>query len=285
MTKEIVKLLSDFIGSSASTIDTFLKALYYFAFYIEKQFKDININWSDVYKVIYEYAIVILAIVFIKKMIQTYFLWKSGEDDVSPVHVLIGLFEAITVMLCFGYFYTFFVQIGGNIYESISKAMVSRGAFSINDLARWCNSGIFSAIVCLILVIEFLVIIWQLIRRGIELLILRLIMPFTAIGLLSSNGGSFAIVVKKFLQNICTIIIQLLLVTLAMVLASKNHLIYAIAVCLICNQTPQFIQEFILPAQGFGVGKKVNRAIDTVHDGLGAVATWTSMKSKNMQNK
>ena len=65
MTKEIVKLLSDFIGSSASTIDSFLKAIYYFSFYIEKQFRDINVNWNNVYKVIYEYAIVILAIVFI----------------------------------------------------------------------------------------------------------------------------------------------------------------------------------------------------------------------------
>ncbi|MBO5348529.1 MAG: hypothetical protein J6A89_01725 [Clostridia bacterium] len=279
MTKEIVKLLSDFIGASANTIDSFLKALYYFAFYIEKQFRDINVNWNSVYKVIYEYAIIMLVIVFIKKMIETYFLWKSGEDDVSPVHVVLGLFEAITIMLCFGYFYTCGVQIGGNIFESIKNAMMETSSFSVNDLANWCNSGIFSAIVCLILVIEFLILIWQLIRRGIELLILRLIVPFTAIGLLSSNGGAFSIVIKKFLQNICTIIVQLLLLILAMTLASKNHLIYAIAVCLVCNQTPQFLQEFIAPAKGFGVGQKVNRAIDTVHDGLGAIGTWKSLKS------
>lgn len=279
MTKEIVKLLADFIGSSATTIDSFLKAIYYFSFYIEKQFRDINVNWNNVYKVIYEYAIVLLAIVFIKKMIQTYFLWKSGEDDVSPVHVLLGLFEAITIMLCFGYFYTFCVQIGANMYENIKNAMINSTNFSINDLAKWCNSGIFSSVVCLTLVIEFLIIIWQLIRRGLELLILRLIIPFTAIGLLSSNGGSFSIVIKKFLQNICTVIVQLLLLILALTLSSKNHLIYAIAVCFVCNQTPQFMQEFIAPMQGFGVGRKVNRAIDTIHDGLGAITTWKSIKS------
>lgn len=279
MTKEIVKLLSDFIGSSASTIDSFLKAIYYFSFYIEKQFRDINVNWTNVYKVIYEYAIVILAIVFIKKIIQTYFLWKSGEDDVSPVHTLLGLFEAITVMLCFGYFYTFSVQIGANVYENIKNAMIDGTSFSVNDLASWCNSGIFSAVVCLILVIEFLILVWQLIRRGLELLILRLIIPFTAIGLLSSNGGSFSIVVKKLLQNICTVIVQLLLLILTLTLASKNHLIYAVAVCFVCNQTPQFMQEFIAPMQGFGVGRRVNRAINTVHDGLGAVTNWKSMKS------
>ena len=257
MTKEIVKLLSDFIGSSASTIDSFLKAIYYFSFYIEKQFRDINVNWTNVYKVIYEYAIVILAIVFIKKMIQTYFLWKSGEDDVSPVHTLLGLFEAITVMLCFGYFYTFSVQIGANVYENIKNAMIDGTSFSVNDLASWCNSGIFSAVVCLILVIEFLILVWQLIRRGLELLILRLIIPFTAIGLLSSNGGSFSIVVKKLLQNICTVIVQLLLLILTLTLASKNHLIYAVAVCFVCNLTPQFMLVFIVTMLGFGVGCRV----------------------------
>lgn len=279
MTKEIVKLLSDFIGSSSTTIDSFLKAIYYFAFYIEKQFIDININWNNVYKVIYEYAIVILAIVFIKKMIQTYFLWKSGEDDISPVHILVGLFEAITVMICFGYFYTFCVQIGANVYENIKNVIIDPTVFSVNDLASFCNSGIFSAIVCLILVIEFLILIWQLIRRGVELLILRLIIPFTAIGLLSSDAGAFAIVVKKILQNICTVIVQLLLLILALNLSAKKHLIYAIAVCFICNQTPQLIQEFITPISGFGVGKKVNRVIDTVHDTLGSVSTWKSMNS------
>ncbi len=85
--------------------------LYYFVFYIEKQFQNLGIDWNKIYQVIYEYAIIILAIVFIKKMIQTYFLWKSGEDDVSPVHVVLGHFEAIIIIIGFGYMYSFFKDV------------------------------------------------------------------------------------------------------------------------------------------------------------------------------
>ena len=85
--------------------------LYYFVFYIEKQFQNLGIDWNKIYQDIYEYAIIILAIVFIKKMIQTYFLWKSGEDDVSPVHVVLGLFEAIIIIIGFGYMYSFFKDV------------------------------------------------------------------------------------------------------------------------------------------------------------------------------
>lgn len=279
MTKYIIELIADFIGSSSATIDKFLTDLYYFVFYIEKQFQNLGIDWNKIYQVIYEYALIILAIVFIKKMIQTYFLWKSGEDDVSPVHVLVGLFEAIIVMIGFGYMYSFAVDIGGDLFVSLNQAM-SQTQFSTADLVEISQNGSFSAVTCIILIIEYLILIWQFIRRGIEILIMRLIVPFGAIGLLNSNGGAFQVMIKKFIQNVSTVIVQLLLMFFSMQLANGHHLIYAIAVALICNQTPQFISEFLVASQGFGVAQKINRAVDTAHDTIGTISSLRGIKKK-----
>jgi len=277
MTKYIIELIADFIGSSSATIDKFLTDLYYFVFYIEKQFENLGIDWNKIYQVIYEYALIILAITFIKKMIQTYFLWKSGEDDVSPVHVVLGLFESIIVMIGFGYMYTFFVDIGGDLFVELNKA-ISQTQFSTANLVEISLNGSFSAVTCIILIIEYLILIWQFIRRGIEILIMRLIVPFASIGLLNSNGGAFQVMIKKFLQNIATVIVQLLLMFFSMQLANGHHLIYAIAVALICNQTPQFLSEFLITSQGFGVAQKVNRVVDTAHDTIGAISSLKGIK-------
>lgn len=265
MSSWLIDLISDLIGSGAVTIQKFLQDLYYFVFYIEQVgFSDIEVNFDEIYNVIYSWASIILIIVFIKKLIQTYFLWKSGEDDISPVHVLIGLFEAIIIMICFGEIYTYCIDIGENLFQTLRQSI--GGEFEISELTSNLRDGIFTAIMNLILFIEFLILIWQFIRRGIEILIMRCIIPFTAIGLLNSNGGAFAVILKKFLQNISTVIIQLLLMYLAMVLAKKGHIIYAIAMCMVANQTPQFLSDFLVTTRGLGAGKTINRAIDTVHD-------------------
>lgn len=229
MTQYIISLISDFIGSSASTIDSFLKDLFYFVFYIEKQFVNAGINFDTIYKLIYEWAIIILIIVFIKKMIQTYFLWKTGDDDVSPIHVLLGVFEAITIMICFGWLYTFVINIAGSFFEQLMTSIDRPNDFSTSSLIQNSSNGLFSAIISLVLVIEFLILIFQFIRRGFEILIMRCIVPFTCIGLLSSNGGSFSIIIKKFTQNILTVILQLTLMFITMKLAGSGHLIYAVA--------------------------------------------------------
>ena len=279
MTKYIIELIADFIGSSSATIDKFLTDLYYFVFYIEKQFQSLGIDWNKLYQIIYEYALIILAIMFIKKMIQTYFLWKSGEDDVSPVHVILGLFEAIIVMIGFGYMYSVAIDIGGDLFTSLNQAL-SQTQFSTADLVEISQNGSFSAVTCIILIIEYLILIWQFIRRGIEILIMRLIVPFASIGLLNSNGGAFQVMLKKFLQNVATVIVQLLLMFFSMQLANGHHLIYAIAVSLICNQTPQFLSEFLIVSQGFGVSQKINRAVDTAHDTIGTISSLRGIKKK-----
>ena len=256
MTSYIIELIADFIGSSANTINAFLTDLNYFIFYIEAQFSNLSIDFNGIYKTIYTWAIIILIIIFIKNMIQNYFLFKSGDDNNSPTHLLIGLFEAIIIMITFGWIYSFVINLGADFFHNLLQNSTSD--YNVADLGAIAKNGLFEAFLCIVFLVTILILIWQFIRRGIELLIMRCIIPFTCIGLLSSNGGSFSVIIKKFSQNLFTVILQLFLLYLALELAKGGHLIYAIAVSMVCTQTPQFLQDFLVSSAGLGIMAKAS---------------------------
>lgn len=270
MTSYIIELIADFIGSSANTINAFLTDLYYFIFYIEAQFSNLSIDFNGIYKTIYSWAIIILIIIFIKNMIQNYFLFKSGDDNNSPTHLLVGLFEALIIMITFGWIYSFVINLGGDFFHSLLQNSTSD--FNIADLGNIAKNGLFEACLCIIFAITVLILIWQFIRRGIELLIMRCIIPFTCIGLLSSNGGSFSVIIKKFSQNIFTVILQLFLLYLSLELAKGGHLIYAIAVSMVCTQTPQFLQDFLVSSAGLGIMAKAGSAFRSTGNAIRTTA-------------
>ena len=71
MTNQIITLIKDLIESTGQTLNNFLKDLYYFVFYFEEQLKtasgDYIIDFDKIYKTIYVWSLIFIAIVFIKK--------------------------------------------------------------------------------------------------------------------------------------------------------------------------------------------------------------------------
>lgn len=71
-------------------------------FAIEINFRNLeNFNVGGLYNAIYTFAIAVLIILFIKKMIETYLAWSSGDPDNNPLNILIGFLKAMIVMICF----------------------------------------------------------------------------------------------------------------------------------------------------------------------------------------
>ena len=83
---------------------------------ILKQYK---INFNDIYKVVVDYAIYLLVIVFIVKAIKIYFLLKDGDNEQNPIQLVIGMLKAIIVMICFKEIYTIGVGVVGEFLNSI----------------------------------------------------------------------------------------------------------------------------------------------------------------------
>lgn len=277
MTDFVTQFIQDVVTSGAeSFLGDLLSDLYYMVFMIENNIVQssgtLSINFNTIYGFIYAWASIILTLLFIKKMISCYMMWSSGDPDTSPLVVVLNYIKALIVMIIFGQIYKLVVSIGYNFYTgTINQITVSTNSAAIIS-ATVQTSGISWAIAILILMCCWIALIFQMMMRGIEVLVLRLIMPFGAIGLLNSDGGAFNVFVKKFMQNIATVIIQIALVKLSVEIAVLNHIIYAIGTAMVALRTPAFLQEFMLVRQGTSISQRIRGFAS------GAVAAWKGIK-------
>lgn len=246
--------------------------MFWNGFAIEINFRNLdNFSISGLYNAIYTFAIAILIILFIKKMIETYLAWSGGDPDNNPLNVLIGFLKAMIIMICFGFVYTQFANVFFDFFNSLIKGMTG----STNPVGVTSSNlafNVFGAILYLIIAIQFALLYFQFITRGIEMFVLRLGVPFAAIGLLNSDGGAFKGYLKKFIANAFTIIVQLLLMQLAIILMNKGKFVLSLSTSAIAIRTPHMLQEFMSTAGGGSISGKVStvtRVVNTFRGGIG----------------
>lgn len=82
--------------------------------------------------------------------------------------------------------------------------------------------------------------------KGIELLVMRIAIPFASIGLLNSDNGVFSEYIRSFLMTAFTVVIQLSLVNLSIVTLMINKLIYGIAIAVVAVNTPMMLSKYTI---------------------------------------
>ena len=76
--------------------------LFWNAFAIEINFRGLsNFSISGLYNAIYGFAIALLIMFFVKKMIEVYMAWSNGDPEVSPLTVALGFVKSMIIMICF----------------------------------------------------------------------------------------------------------------------------------------------------------------------------------------
>lgn len=273
MTSYITGFLQDLIVSGINTfVNDLLNDLFYMVFMVENNLtssaENISINFNSIYAFIYGWAAIILVLVFIKKMITCYMTWSSGDPDTSPLVLVVNFVKSLIVMIIFGQIYKLVIPIAYEFYKNILTIITVGQTDTTIITATVSTAGLAWTIAIVIVVCCWIALIFQLMMKGIEILVLRLIMPFVSIGLLNSDGGAFNIAIKKFLQNVATVIVQVALVKLSVQVAMLNHIIYAIGIAMVALRTPVLIQEFLSVRPGTPVNQRVKGAVG------GAVAAW-----------
>ena len=122
-----------------------------------------------------------LVIVFIGKAIKTYFMMKEGDAEQNPFSLCIGMLKAVIIMICFKEIYYIFVGIVQEFLDSILSTIQIQGTNLAETLTGNMGGGIFTAVACLVLLIVWLILICQFIMKGIEMLVMRLGIPFASI--------------------------------------------------------------------------------------------------------
>lgn len=187
MADMLVELIQKFIDGSQATLDSLFKSMVNLVFFIERELNAIQIeggtkiDFNGIYEVIFSYACFILVIVFIAKLIKIYFLQGEGDSEKSPILLVIGMLKAVIVMICFKEIYDIFVGVTSNFLDSILQAMPVKTVSLAQALGENITGGIFTAVACLVLLITWLILICQFIMKGIEMLLMRMGIPFASI--------------------------------------------------------------------------------------------------------
>lgn len=187
MADMLVELIQKFIDGSEATLNSLFKSMVNLVFFIERELNNIQtqggakIDFNGIYQVIFSYACFILVIVFIAKLIKIYFLQTDGDAEKNPIYLIVGMLKAVIVMICCKEIYDLFVGIISNFLSSILEAMSVKTVSLAEVLSGNISGGIFTAVACLVLLITWLILICQFIMKGIEMLLMRMGIPFATI--------------------------------------------------------------------------------------------------------
>ena len=266
MADMLVELIEKFIGGSEATLNSLFNNMMNLVFFIERELGGITvadgkyINFNSIYETIFNYAIFLHVIVFITKAIKIYFMMREGDSEQNPFQLCIGMMKAVIVMICFKEVYYIFVGIVEEFLNSILNTMQIQGTNLAEALTGNMGGGIFTAVACLVLLIVWLILICQFIMKGIEILVMRLGIPFASIGLLNTDEGVFPEYIRSFLMTAFTLVVQLALLNLSILTLVNKHLIYGIAIAIVSVNTPMILGKYMIkPA-----GSVINSAGNTV---------------------
>lgn len=260
----LTKLLSSIVKQAESLFNDFLISTMDTAFFSEKSMQSYIggnvIDFNTVYNVIFSFGISLIILKFLKKGIETYLLWQNGEATNSVGGLLLRFVEAMIFAIGFPFIYKIGIDVAKDFGNSVLSALsvdTSANSLITTLITLITSSGLFTAILVIILLILIVILYIQLLKRGIEILVLRLGVPIACVGLLDSNNGVFSPYVKKFFQNVITVVVQVFLIKLVLLLILGGNLFFAIACCLLAL-SPKFLQEFALASPGGEIGKGIN---------------------------
>ena len=266
MADMLVELIESFIFGSEATLNSLFKSMVNLVFHIERELSNLKladgsfINFNKIYETIFSFAIYILIIVFISKAIKIYFMMREGDAEENPIQLMIGMIKAVIIMICFKEIYNIFVGIVQEFLNGILSNMTVQGTNLAEILTGNMGGGIFTAVACLVLLIVWLILICQFIMKGIEILVMRLGIPFASIGLLNSDNGVFTEYVRDFLLTAFTLVVQLGLLNLSILALVNGHLIYGIAIAIVSVNTPMMLGKFMIRPNGSLINSMGNTA-------------------------
>lgn len=198
------------------------------------------------------YSLIIIK--FLIKGFNQYILQQEGDADAAPSGLFERFVKAIIISVSFSQIYEWGTEIGMDIItQAIDKiAGVKDANLSEVIIKTIVSQGFFLVIIALVFIIMYILLYLQLIRRGLEMLILRIGVSWACIGIIDSDEEVFKTYIKKFFQNFLTVLIQLILLKFGIALLFHSQNLWAIASMSLALGTPKFLQEFMIVSRGEG---------------------------------
>lgn len=213
----------------------------------------------------------LLALKLCWKGYKVYILWTDGEAEASPFSLLKSSLYALAVALVFPILYDvatgFVMWLTGVIFRQFPG--VSMGDYFIL-LGRFLGAvmasqiGGIAGILVLVFLIMAIVVVFQMLIRGVEMLIFRLGVPLAVIGLVDSDGGIWKSYIQLFFRQLATIMIQYFCMSMAILFVSDitiPSLIIGIVFLITAFRMPKLLSSLLSPSSGGGRGSQSMYAV------------------------
>lgn len=250
-------VLTSLINQALEKYDSFLGNIVQIALHADKYMtSNMGMNFDSFYVVIYSYAIYLIVFKYLKKGFSTYILWTDGDPDLDPVTMCVGFVKALIVAISYSTIYNACADITNDLINkllgSLNNANISLDAENVIKLAvaGLLNRGLLLVIVAFVYVILFIVLWLQFIKRGLELFVLKAGIPLACVGLIDTDQGVFKVFSKKIIQELLTVLVQILMLKLSLVFMINSHYMFGIAAINYAIKAPQFLSEFIMMSSG-----------------------------------
>lgn len=150
---------------------------------------------DGIFDIVLGTGVSLIRLKFLKKGFECYVLWTDGDADSKPILVLTRFAQAIIIAICFPSLYMFMAE----ITEEMTNQILNIVGADINyDWQTWVNYilslGLVNAIFGLVFLICYFMLYFQFLMRGLEILILRIGIPFACVGLLDNDKGILSLI-------------------------------------------------------------------------------------------
>lgn len=279
MIKILENAFIDFFKDAFPVIDLIFSQLIKIVFFVEDNLSDGSIFqnnifdnskselfFGNIFDITLKVGVSLCTLKIVKKIFDTYILNIDGDSGVSVERMLLGYIKALIIMFSFTYLYKIFADISIEFTNEILDAVGLSVFPSLMDiLANFMTRGIFMIVGLLIFFGLYICLIYQFIKRGLEMFILRLGVPLAVTGLIDSDNGVFAPYIKVFIQNSLTVVIQLSLLKLGLGVLANGNIFFGIGAMGMSLKTPQFLQQFMIGIGGSNINMmQINSSLSMV---------------------
>ena len=265
----LVGLIVAIITGSQFIVDIMLKDLVPMSFYAERYMATSltglhTINFAGLYNLFFGFGVSLIVLKFLKRGFDIYVGWDMGDPDADPFGLVVNFLRAMVMAVCFPILYDALVSVASQLIDQTITVIdqLTNQQNIIDIIVNAISNSIFMALSGLIIVIIYIILWFQFMMRGIEMLVMRIGMPIVCTGLIDSDKGIFVPYMKKFFMNAATVLVQITLVKLSLTVLIMGNAFYGLAMAFVAMRTPKFLQEFMLMNGGAG-GSIVNTVYHT----------------------
>ncbi len=264
MTEIIKNFILDLIGGTGNFMDVTITNFTSIVFYADKSIQGVlgspAFDFAKVWLLIYGAGISLLTVKCLRKGLEQYILWTDGDADIPPIEMVVKIGKAIAIAVCFPFLYGVMVELVTAFTTKLLTAITALPSESSTIASiigsspiAAARSTIVGAILMLVYLVLIVIIVFQFFKKGIEMLVLRLGVPFGIIGYVDSDQGVSKPYFKIFYQCAFTVMIQVVLFKFSIGLWMRcENPAWAIAAMLFAISSPKFISQFLVQSGGSG---------------------------------